>query len=80
MIHGGFSQLCSGSLGERTDPVRGSLCSKNCWNLFNFYGRIFLSYILLVLKADLHLMLDMYIQLRHPIIHYISDFYPIITR
>jgi hypothetical protein len=36
MIHGGFSQLCSGSLGERTDPVRGSLCSKNCWNLITF--------------------------------------------
>jgi hypothetical protein len=42
--------------------------------------RNFLSYILLVLKADLHLMLGMYIQLRHPIIHDIGDFYPIITR
>jgi hypothetical protein len=37
-------------------------------------GDLFLSYILLVLKADLHLMLGKYIQLRHPIIHNIGDF------
>ncbi len=49
-------------------PVEGNWIAQRIAQ-FQAVVETFLSYILLVLKADLHLMFTKYLQLKHPIIH-----------
>jgi hypothetical protein len=57
---------------RNTADLGGALSIVNLWilirNISGSKSETFLSYILLVLKADLHLMLEDYKHLRHPII------------
>jgi hypothetical protein len=63
---------------RNTADLGGALSIVNLWilirNISGSKSETFLSYILLVLKADLHLMLEDYIHLRHPIIRKIFFF------